>query len=432
VTGFVSLTGYCTMTGMDDDNGPEPVATAAAGPLMAAELPAMDEQVLRSRLGEVEHMLLDISRQIHARPEIRFEEHFASRLLADTLRQQGFEVETGVAGLPTAFLAQRRGGGDGGGGGPTIAFFCEYDALEEIGHGCGHNIIAAAGLGAGLLTAHWLIHQAKVGGRVVVVGSPGEEGGGGKAILIDHGCLEGIDAAMMIHPAGDNLSRMTTLARAGLDITFKGQAAHAGISPERGVNALDAAVLTLTAIGLLRQQLPPDAQVHGVITHGGDAPNIIPETAAIRAYVRAATIQTLEENVKPRVENCARGSALATGARVDIRPIGPTYAPLRPNPVLGALMERNFRRLGRRTRSPHVELFTGSTDMGNVSQIIPSLHPSVELVPGLGLHSREATALAGRPEGDRAVLDGALLLAMTAAQLLLTPELLDDVRSALQ
>lgn len=411
---------------MDDDNGPEAGGDRRGGPLMAAELPAMDEQVLRSRLGEVEHMLLDISRQIHARPEIRFEEHFASELLADTLRQQGFEVETGAAGLPTAFLAQRRGNGDG----PTIAFFCEYDALEEIGHGCGHNIIAAAGLGAGLLTADWLTRQAEVGGRVVVVGSPGEEGGGGKAILIDRGCLEGIDAAMMIHPAGNNLSRMTTLARAGLDITFTGRAAHAGVSPERGVNALDAAVLTLTAIGLLRQQLPPDAQVHAVITHGGDAPNIIPEAAAIRAYVRAATIQTLEENVKPRVQNCAQGAAIATGTRVDIRPIGPTYASLRPNPVLGALTERNFARLGRRTHSPHVELFPGSTDMGNVSQVIPSLHPSVELVPGLGLHSREATVLAGGPEGDRAVLDGALLLAMTATQLLLTPGLLDEARRA--
>jgi amidohydrolase len=411
------------MASMDGDS-PEPVANAAARLPMTAELPEMDEQVLRSRLGEVEHTLLDISRQIHAKPEIRFEEHFASKLLADTLRRQGFEVETGMAGLPTAFLAQRRGSG-----GPTIAFFCEYDALEEIGHGCGHNIIAAAGLGAGLLTADWLVHQEKVGGRIVVVGSPGEEGGGGKAILIDHGCLEGIDAAMMIHPAGDNLSCMTTLARAGLDITFKGRAAHAGVSPERGVNALDAAVLTLTAIGLLRQQLPPDAQVHAVITHGGDAPNIIPETAAIRAYARAATIETLEENVKPRVENCARGAALATGARVEIRPIGPTYASLRPNPVLGALVERNFHHLGRRTRSPHVELFPGSTDMGNVSRVIPSLPPSVELVPGLGLHSREAAAFAGGPEGDRAVLDGALLLAMTATQLLLTPGLLDEVRS---
>lgn len=230
-------------------------------------------------------------------------------------------------------------------GGPTIAFFCEYDALEELGHGCGHNIIAAAGLGAGLLAADWLMRNAEVGGRVVVVGSPGEEGGGGKVFLIDGGCLEGIDAAMMIHPAGDNLSRMTTLARAGLDFTFKGRAAHAGLSPERGINALDAAVLTLNAIGLLRQQLPPDAQVHAVITRGGDAPNIIPEIAAIRAYVRAPTIQTLEENVKPRVENCARGAALATGAKVDIKPTGPTYASLRPNRVLGDLMEGNFHRV---------------------------------------------------------------------------------------
>lgn len=387
---------------------------------------AAEERALRASLSGIQDVVLDVSHRIHARPELRFQEFFASSLLADVLREAGFELEVGCGGLETAFIARY----DTGRQGPTIAIFCEYDALEEIGHGCGHNIIAAAGLGAGLLTREWLASSDAAAGRLVVVGSPAEEGGGGKIALLENGCLEGIDAAMMIHPSGENLSSMRTLSRLSLDLEFTGRAAHAAVSPERGVNALDAAVLTLNAIGLLRQQLPGDARVHGIITRGGDAGNIIPETSAIEATVRAEDHVRLAEDVQPRVENCARGAALATGAEVAIRHPTPMYAAIRPNPVLGAIVEAHFGRLGRRTEPPRTEVYPGSTDMGNVSQVIPSIHPNVEIIPGLDMHSRRAAELAGGPEGDRCALDGALLLAMTAVHLFDDPELMTEIRQS--
>jgi amidohydrolase len=392
-----------------------------------------EESILRDALGRVSSTLLDVSHAIHARPEVRFEEHFASGLLADTLKREEFKVETGVGGLPTAFLAEyAQAGYCQGEAVPTLAFFCEYDALEEIGHGCGHNVIAAAGLGAALLTRDWLQRNPQVPGRIVVVGSPGEEGGGGKAYLIEGGCLEGIDAALIVHPSGENLSQMSTLARVGLDFRFTGRAAHAAVSPERGLNALDAAVLTLNAIGLLRQQLPPEVRVHAVVDDGGEVPNIIPETASIRAYVRAPDTRKLLDDFLPRIKNCARGAALATGTEVEILSPAPPYASLQPNRILGDLIEGNFRRIGRHTEPPRAEVFPGSTDMGNVSQILPSVQANVELAPGTAMHSREATALAGGVEGDSAVLDGSLLMAMTAVQLFLSPTLLREVKGSFE
>lgn len=389
-------------------------------------LSSQDEHRLRAGLDRIRDLVLDTSHRIHAKPELRFEEHFASGLLVEALEGAGFETQMGVAGLPTAFLARH----DTGREGPTVAIFCEYDALEEIGHGCGHNLIAAAGLGAGLLVREWLGESEDVGGRLVVVGSPAEEGGGGKITMLESGCLDGIDAAMMMHPSGENLSAMRTLSRAGLEIDFEGRAAHAAVSPHLGVNALDAAVLTLNAIGLLRQQLPGDARVHGIITEGGEAQNIIPERARILASVRSEDPQQLEEDVQPRVENCARGAALATGANVHIGYPTPTYAAIRPNPVLGRLVDGHFHRIGRRTEPPRTEVYPGSTDMGNVSQVIPTIHPNVEIVPGLDMHSRRAAELAGGPDGDRCALDGALLLAMTAVTLFANPEVVEKVRSA--
>ncbi|QUH02047.1 M20 family metallopeptidase [Saccharopolyspora erythraea] len=382
---------------------------------------------LRARVHEIEDLVLDTSHQIHAKPEIRFQEHFASDLLARRLREHGFTVTSGIAGLPTAFVGRHR---EPAGPGPTIAFLCEYDALEEIGHGCGHNVIAAAGLGAALATKRWLDDNPGVAGSAVVLGTPAEEGGGGKIPLIESGYLDGIDAALMLHPAGENLSQMTTLARAAFDVVFTGRAAHAAVSPEEGVNALDAATLTLSAIGLLRQQLPPDARVHGIVTDGGQAPNIIPERTSLRFYVRSPDTRYLRDRLLPAVENCARGAALATGAEVTISQQAPTYAALRPNPVLGRMIEDNFALLGRETVPLLDSAFPGSTDMGNVSEVVPAAHPNIEFVPGLTMHSHNAAELAGGEVGDRAALDGATLLALTAAQLFSSEELVSDVRAA--
>lgn len=401
-----------------------PDSTDNAAP---AALSQDDEDVLRHRLAEIGDLLLDTSRQIHGRPEIRFEEVFASGLLTGILEAQGFTVQKPFAGMDTAFEAQY----DTGRPGPRVAIFVEYDALPEIGHGCGHNVIASAGLGAALLVQHLLGARDDTGGTLVVIGSPAEEGGGGKLPIIDSGALDGVDAALMLHPGGENLSAMRTLSRASMRIVFTGRAAHAAVSPHEGINALDAAVLTLSAIGLLRQQVTSDVRIHAIITEGGDAQNIIPERAVIKASVRSEDPRVLVDSLKPRVENCARGAALATGTDVEIDDDQePIYLSIQPNPVLEAIVDDSYHRVGRVTEPHREEVFPGSTDMGNVSQVVPAIHPNIEIIPGLSMHSREATSLVGGEHGDDAVLDGAMMLAMTASTLFRCPGTVEAVRAS--
>ncbi|WP_405433656.1 M20 family metallopeptidase [Micromonospora sp. NBC_00617] len=383
-----------------------------------------DEQLLRDRLEKLTELLLGVSHDIHAHPEVGFEEVRSSELLASALKEHGFRVQKPLAGLETAFL----GTFDTGRPGPRVAVFCEYDALPEIGHGCGHNVIASAGLGAALLTKELLVTE-EVGGTLLVVGSPAEEGGGGKVPIINAGVLDGVDAAMMLHPSGENLSAMRTLSRASMEVRFTGKAAHAAVSPHQGVNALDAAVLTLNAIALLRQQVTPDVRIHAIITDGGQAHNIIPERAVVVISVRSEDPRFLLESLRPRVENCVRGAALATGAQADIKHIDPPYLSIAPNPVLEQIVDDAYRRIGRVTEPHREEVFPGSTDMGNVSQVVPSIHPNIEIVPGLTMHSRQATELVGGEHGDKAVLDGAMMLAMTASALFRAPGLVDGMKA---
>lgn len=386
---------------------------------------------LRPYVEEIEEELLDVSHRIHEKPEIRFEEEFASDLLAGKLEEHGFVVERGVAGLPTAFSATasntREAPGRPSGEPsveevPKIAVFCEYDALEGLGHGCGHNIIASAGLGAAIAAKRWLQDHPEVPGQIVALGSPGEEGGGGKAYMVEAGCLEGVDAALMIHPAGENRGAKEFLARVALEVTFTGKPAHAAAAPHEGINALDAANLTLVAIGLLRQQIRPDSRIHAIITDGGQAPNIIPERASLRMYVRSPDNGYLWERLLPAVENCARGAALATGTEVEITRPAPAYESLRINGPLTRLSETNLTALGREVAVNDTS-GSGSTDMGNVSQVVPAAHPYIELVSGLTLHTEETTEAAASGAGDRAVVDGALEIAMTAVELYSRSEL---------
>lgn len=384
---------------------------------------------LRAHADGLEAELLDVSHQIHAKPEIRFQETFASDLLATRLRDHGFAVDTGIADLPTAFSASAANT-DRRDGVPTLAIFCEYDALEGIGHGCGHNIIASAGLGAAIITKRWLDANPDVPGRLVVLGSPGEEGGGGKVFIVRAGHLEGVDAAMMVHPGGENHARRTGLARTLMEISFTGKAAHAAGSPHEGINALDAASLTLVAIGLLRQQIRDDSRIHAIVVEGGQAPNIIPERAAIRAYVRSPNGDYMRDRLIPAVENCVNGAALATGATAEIAYPLPAYEEMRSNEVLAAMSEANLAALGRSLSPGLGAAHMGSTDMGNVSHVVPSVHPHLQLRSGLTMHSRESAEAAATPQGDRAVVDGALELAMTAVELYAQPELLDAVTAA--
>lgn len=372
--------------------------------------------------------LVAISHDIHARPELRFTEHAAARRLADYLAAQGFRVESGIAGLPTAFRADRVFGS----GGPTIVVFCEYDALAGIGHACGHNIIAAAGAGAGVAAARWLAEH-DGNGRLVVLGSPGEEGGGGKVTLADAGELAGVDAAVMVHPTGFDSVHRTTLGRLSLTATFTGRASHAAAAPELGRNALDAATLLLVAIGLLRQQLRSDSRVHANVVDGGEQINVIPEHATVTLFVRSPDREYLRGRLFEAVRDCVRGAALATGTTAELTEAAIAYEPVDTNPVLGELAEQAFAAIGRpAVAATPTDPPAGSTDMGNVSHLVPSIHPYVCVAPGLAIHTREFAAAAATEQGDRAALAGAALLGTVVAGLFDRPELVERARAAFE
>ncbi|MFA4840394.1 MAG: amidohydrolase [Agrococcus sp.] len=376
----------------------------------AVDVPALVEEARRALAASLP-TLVDVASDLHEHPEIRFTEvHAAARLTAE-LDAAGFAVQRGFAGLETAFVG-RWSTADASEDTTTIAVFLEYDALEGIGHACGHNIIAAAGLGAARAIKDALEVDGGAPARLVVIGSPGEEGAAGKVPMIEHGVLDGVDLAMMIHPAGEDVAASSSLSRVALDVEFTGRASHAAAHPERGVNALDAATLSLTAIGLLRQQLPDDARIHAIVTDGGQAPNIIPEHAAIRAFVRAEDRDVLLSDIVPRVQACFQGAALATGCEVLIEERTPPYFSLRPNPTLGGLAEQALIALGRTPAA--APQMGGSTDMGNVSHVVPSIHPMLTLVPDCSPHTREFAEAAGSDAAAAVIADGAALLAATA------------------
>ena len=354
--------------------------------------------------------LIDVARQIHDRPELAFEEHFAHELLTATIEAEGVAPVRGAFGVDTAFTAEV------GAEGPRIAVLCEYDALPEIGHACGHNVIAAAGLGAGLAAAR-VARQA--GGRVVIMGTPAEEGGGGKISMAREGAFEGIDAAMMVHPADADLIRIDAIAIQQLEVTFRGRAAHAAAAPHEGRNALDAAVLGYMNIAALRQHILPTERIHGIFTKGGDKPNIVPKEAAMQWYVRSPTSTSLQP-LKERVLACLEGSAHACGCSIEHEWDAFAYADMRDNrPMVGAYVA-NPAAIGPSVADPSTlgHAIVGSTDMGNVSYLVPSIHPMVQVAPlGVSIHSPEFTQYAGGAEGDRAVIDGAKALAMTVVDL---------------
>jgi amidohydrolase len=378
---------------------------------------AIDAAIVQ-RQGE----LLELSHRIHANPEIRFQEVQASAWLADTLEASGFSVERNAGGLATAFRAEL----DSGQEGPTIAVLAEYDALEGLGHACGHNVIATMGVGAGLALAPSMRH---LPGKLVVIGTPAEEGGGGKAILLDSGVFDGIDAAAMIHPYHLNQTGITMLASFKWNVRFRGVPAHAALAPHTGVNALDATRLTFAGMDALRQQVRPDARLHAIITHGGDAANIIPERAEMLLVARAGDGRYLFDSLAVRLRNVVEGAALMTGAEVEIEDASPAYRELLTNPTLAALFERHATRLGRELAQWGERNPGGSTDMGNVSQRVPSLHAMLAIDDAALPHTDGFREAARGPRGDQGVLDGARILASIAADLLTEPALLQQARA---
>ncbi len=367
-------------------------------------------------------VLLDASHEIHDHPELAFEERHAHDVLTAALERGGLAVERHACGLDTAFVARA------GTTGPTVAVVCEYDALPGIGHACGHNVIAAAGLGAGLVSAAL---ADELGGRVVVLGTPAEEGGGGKLPMIDAGVLDGVDAAMMVHPADRDLRAMSTLAIDQVRAVYTGRAAHAAAAPEEGRNALDGAVLGYVNVAAIRQHIGDRERVHGVVVDGGERPNVVPPRAETLWYVRSVDLAGLEA-LSARVAACLEAGASAAGVDVELDWLGPRYAEVVDNPVLVDLFADNAALLGRRLArpAPGAEVIA-STDMGNVSQIVPAIHPMLAVAPpGVGIHTPGFTRHAGDGAGDRAVLDGAKAMAMTVVDLWIRPEAGAAVRAS--
>jgi len=381
-----------------------------------------DTEDVKARIdAEVDRLadtLLAVSHDIHAHPEVLFEERHAHDVLTAVLEDEGLAVERSAYGLETGFAA--RAGTEG----PLVVVCCEYDALPGIGHACGHNVIAAAGLGAGLAAAHV---AADAGGRVLILGTPGEEGGGGKQLMMDAGALEGVDAAVMVHPAGADLRTMDTLAIQRGTATYTGHAAHASAAPEKGRNALDAMVLGYVNVAALRQHIRPEERVHGIFLEAGQAANIVPARTVAQWYVRSGDTAGLEA-LRRRVEACLVAGADAAACEVAFDWYEPAYDELVGLEAFDDLYAANAARVGRTVRRPGedgVPSVLGSTDMGNVSQVVPSIHPMIAVSPpDVAIHTEAFVGYAGGPEGDAAVLDGAKALAGTIADLWLDPEAL--------
>lgn len=351
--------------------------------------------------------LIQTSLAIHEDNELGFKEFKSSKRLADVLKEAGFRVTMPAYGMETAFAAEW------GEGPVTIAYFCEYDALPQIGHACGHNLIATCGAGGAIGLKNAVDPNAV---RILVFGSPAEEGGSGKVKMINQGCLEGVDVALMAHPSIVDIDMPTMFGVDRLDVEYHGKSAHSSASPETGVNALDAIVIGYQGAAALRQHIRRDARIHGIITNGGAAPNIVPELTAGRFYVRALNPGYLEE-LKERVLNCFQAGALATGAELSYVWADDSCDPVRNNRSLASIYRRNAERLGRQFVDRARDISGGSTDMGNVSQLVPSIHPMFGIGGAAMNHTPEFTAEAAAPPAQEAMLDVSKALAMTGVDL---------------
>jgi amidohydrolase len=372
------------------------------------------KDIVRERVERAHEALVGLSHWIHANPELGFAETLASGWVAEWLEKSGFEVERGIGGMDTALA------GHVGPGPLHVALLAEYDALPELGHACGHNVIAATAVGAGVALAGV---AEELGLRVTVMGTPAEEGGAGKQLMLDAGAFEGIHLALMNHPGPSDLLLPEVLTAQSLEITYTGRSAHAAAFPELGINAADALVVAQVAIGLLRQSLRPTERVHGILTLGGEAPNVIPAETRAHFMIRTASLADLSE-LRRRVSACFEAGATATGAQLSITELT-AYADMSHDHELAELYRRNAEALGRsfEVRGPF-EMNRFSTDMGNVSYVVPSIHPIIGIgsAPAVN-HQPEFAAAAATEAADRAILDGAIALAWTVVDAARDPEL---------
>ena len=400
--------------------------------------PAQDRKEIAARsdaaIEDSRQALFDLSKDIHAHPELNYQEHYSSGALAGFLESRDFQVERGVGGLETAFRATIPGGG---GEGPTIAVLAEYDALPEIGHGCGHNLIAMGAMGAALgLQAN----AQDLPGTAVVIGTPAEEGGGGKIRLLEAGVFDGVDATLSSHPFSNRTLIPTTapvgeswsLAMVGYRYIYHGKAAHAAAAPEAGINALNAVIHLFTGIDALRQHLRDDVRIHGIITDGGMAPNVVPEFAAANFMLRCRDREYLSDVVVGKVKQVAEGAASMTGARLEVQEFYPFYENVQPNMTLAQTIRTNAETLGMRMDEPVTGRSGGggSTDFGNVSQIMPAfeMRYAVSEEP-VAAHSREMTETAITEFALSNALLVAKTLSLTASDLLRDAALLESAKA---
>jgi len=389
-------------------------ATRETREVTTPPLPQLRETIART-VAEAAPALIALSHDIHSRPELAWNERYAAERTAALLESNGFRLERAVADTPTAFVATA------GSGSVTVAFLAEYDALPGIGHGCGHNVIAATGVGAGLALAA-VADDLDV--TVQVIGTPAEESGGGKIRMLEAGVFDGVAAAFMAHPGREEIAGTVSLGLTDLAVTFHGRESHASAAPEHGRNAADAATITQVAIGLLRQHLRPGQQVHGIVENGGVAPNIVPGETVLHYYLRARTAEALDD-LTERVLACFEAGAVGTGCTFSIEEVSARYDALEPDAQLVELYRDELAGVGRSAVpvSREHELPLGSTDMGNLSRVVPSIHPVVAIDTDAYTHQPAFAAASALPGADRAITDAAVALAGTAAAALADPDI---------
>lgn len=409
---------------------------------MCANIPHQDDSVTKGRTSdreaelnveglkglarsEVENrsrQLKELSLKIHANPEIGLQEVKAAAWLSEYLEQNGFTLERGICELPTAFRASY------GKGKPVIGLVAEYDALPNLGHACGHNIISAIAVGAGLASRPIVD---KLGGSIQVIGTPAEESYGGKVAMAARGAFDNLDFAMMVHPGWEDRVIHYTFANQALKVEFFGKASHASAQPELGINALEAMLQSFNHINSLRQHIVEKARIHGIITNGGEAANIVPAYTSADFMIRAADNAYLEE-LKKKVLNCFVGAATATGARLEYSWVNEPRASMRNNFALAQLFTQNLESLGRKVRIPSPTELGGSADLANVSLLVPTIHPWIAISSGIMNHQPEFTAIAASEAGMRGLIDGAKAMAMTVVDLLSYPDVRARIKEEFQ
>ena len=362
---------------------------------------------------------LSLARYIFENPELALEEHLAVKKLIKVMEIEGFEIEDKLGGMATAFRAKKANGN-----GPRIAFIAEYDALPGIGHACGHHLISAMSMGAALALSEVLTD---LPGEISLIGTPAEENGNGKTYLIDSGIFNDTDVALMIHPNNKTFLAPEMLMLAGLEITFLGRAAHAAASPEEGINALDAVILLFSSINALRQQLKDDVRIHGIIVEGGEAPNSIPAKCKARIEIRTKEPDYFEEVIK-KVKNCAFAAGLATGAEVEINNFEPTILSMKTNHTLSNIFKEQLEKFNLDYLEDAFPI--GSSDIGNLSWVIPCIHPFFKVTEGMeSLHTDGFLKASLEPFALERTVTGAKLLALTGLKLLQNPDLVEEAKA---